>query len=111
MSKTYFAADGNYGDAEGLVILDTTGWTPDHWGYIAMLSDGQRAEVGEDLAAGRGSIDQQDCPFIYEDAEFDGACEWSGYVYRHFEYPEQGADGGYTWTCPRCDTEHNYEGE
>lgn len=111
MSKTYFTTDGTYGDAEGLVVLDTTGWTPDHWDYIATLSDGRRAEVGEDLAAGLGSLDQQDCPFIYEDAEFDGACGFSGIVYRQFFDVERGADGGYTWECPECGTTNDYEGE
>jgi hypothetical protein len=36
MSKldTYFAVDGSFGVAEGLVVVDTTEWTPDMWECI-----------------------------------------------------------------------------
>lgn len=111
MSEHYFAADGNYGDAAGIVILDTTDWSKDVWEYVEMLSEGQRAEIAEDILLGYGSIDQQDCPFVYDDAEFDGACGFTGPVYRHFEYPVQGESGGYTWECPDCGAQNNYEGE
>lgn len=106
----YFAADGNYGDAACLVILDTTDWTPDHWDYFDNhVPESERHVMAERIALGYGSIDQQDCPGILDDDETP--CEWSGWVYRHFEYPTQGPDGGYTWTCPQCQSEHIYEGE
>ena len=30
----YFAADGNYGSADGLVIVDTSDWDDDDWAII-----------------------------------------------------------------------------
>ena len=30
----YFATDGNYGNAENLVIIDTADWTEDEWDII-----------------------------------------------------------------------------
>lgn len=105
----YFASDGNYGDAAGLVILDTTNWRQKHFDYIAMLSEGKRAEVAEDIMLGHGSIDQQDCPGIFG-AALDRPCGFTGWVYRHFSYPEQGEEGGYTWECPECGSENEYEG-
>ena len=43
MSYTYFAKDGNYGDASGLVIVDTSKWTEEQWQMIEETSDGFRA--------------------------------------------------------------------
>lgn len=43
MKLTYFAADGNYGDASGLVIVDTSKWTEEHWQVIEGTSDNFRA--------------------------------------------------------------------
>lgn len=116
MTKHYFDTNGSYGDAEGLVLVDTTGWTKDHWEFIQNLSDGQRAEIAEDLAYGKGSIDQQDCPYGWQEEDPNtGAvreyeCGWTGYVYRQFDDPDLGEDGGYWWTCPQCGSEHIYEG-
>lgn len=110
MVKHYFSTDGNYGNAEGLVIIDTTDWSAEVWAYIEGLDEGYRAEVTEDIAAGRGSIDQQDCP-EYMDEALTVECGFTGPVYRQFVDPERGEDGGYTWTCPDCETEHEWEGE
>jgi hypothetical protein len=30
----YFAADGNYGNANGLVIVDTSDWNDDDWAIV-----------------------------------------------------------------------------
>jgi len=40
---TYFAKDGSYGDASGLVILDTSKWTEETWQMIEETSDGFRS--------------------------------------------------------------------
>lgn len=42
MAQTYFATDGNYGDASGLVIVDTSKWTEEHWQVIEETSDSFR---------------------------------------------------------------------
>lgn len=117
MTQHYFATDGNYGDAKGMVVIDTTHWTRDQWDYIENLSEGQRAEVTEDIAAGKGSIDQQDCPHGWQEEDPNtGAireveCGFVGQVYRAFYDPERGEEGGYTWECPNCETAHDWEGE
>lgn len=41
---TYFATDGSYGDPNGLVILDTTDWTPEDWDNIDAESDWLRID-------------------------------------------------------------------
>jgi hypothetical protein len=51
MIKHYFATDGSYGDAEGLVIIDTSDWTDDEWGLVEDAPDDQRAAIAASLAA------------------------------------------------------------
>ncbi len=110
MSGMYFSPDGNYGDALGLVILDTTGWSPDATAVFDGMSESERINVAQGIADGLGSIDQQDCP-AFTGYDMDELCDWSGYVYREFITPSLGEDGGYTWTCPMCQTPNDWEGE
>jgi len=42
MAMTYFAQDGNYGDASNLVIVDTTKWTEEEWASVEEASDSFR---------------------------------------------------------------------
>ena len=44
-STTYFALDGNYGEAQGMVVIDTTKWSEDDWTQIDEASDSERAQV------------------------------------------------------------------
>lgn len=105
----YFAADGNYGDAAGLVTLDTSAWDADTWEYVAgTLTDDERYIVARNIADGRGSIDVQDCPGIYESGRH---CRFTGPVMRMWHDPERGEDGGYVWECPKCGTVSEWEGE
>jgi len=50
MSNHYFASDGNYGDAEGLVVIDTTSWTADEWDIIENTPDDRRAAVASSFS-------------------------------------------------------------
>jgi hypothetical protein len=43
MQLTYFAADGNYGDATGMVVIDTTGWTDEDFAELDGASDSDRS--------------------------------------------------------------------
>jgi len=43
MSITYFATDGSFGDAAGIIIVDTTHWSDDDWLQIADTSDDDRS--------------------------------------------------------------------
>jgi len=42
MTIHYFAADGNYGDAANLVVVDTGDWTADDWADIDFAIDANR---------------------------------------------------------------------
>jgi hypothetical protein len=46
----YFADDGNYGDANGLVVIDTALFTDGDWTLIEEASDWQRASIARDIA-------------------------------------------------------------
>lgn len=50
MSITYFGLDGNYGDAVGLVIVDTTKFTADDFDAIDMAADSMRPYVALKIA-------------------------------------------------------------
>jgi len=47
----YFAKDGNYGDALGLVVVDTSDWTEEHWVLIDEAMDDERPEIAEEINA------------------------------------------------------------
>lgn len=49
---TYFAADGNYGSAENLVIVDTSKWGFAEWTLIEQAGDGYRSIVAAEIAKG-----------------------------------------------------------
>jgi hypothetical protein len=55
--KHYFAADGNYGDAEGLFIVDTSAWDEDDWDEVESFGDLSRMD------AVRESIEKHDSPY------------------------------------------------
>jgi hypothetical protein len=42
---SYFAKDGNYGDASGMMVLETTNWDELDWQIIEAASDGDRPMV------------------------------------------------------------------
>lgn len=70
----YFALDGNYGNADGIVIVDTSDWSEDDWSAIEMAGDSDRASVAYALAKSdekqreeiRQAIEEDDL-----DAQFD----------------------------------------
>ena len=49
MSKTYFAQDGKYGDAENLIVIDTTDWTEDEWSMIQYSPIDERFRIASEL--------------------------------------------------------------
>ncbi len=44
-SLHYFALDGNYGSASGMLVLETTYWRDINWEILDSASDDQRANV------------------------------------------------------------------
>jgi len=47
---TYFAADGNYGSAEDILIVDTSKWSDEEVEAVAMATDLSRLEVARQIA-------------------------------------------------------------
>ena len=43
----YFAQDGSYGDALGMVIIDTILWTADDWEAMDEAIDYERVELAQ----------------------------------------------------------------
>ena len=56
MALTYFAQDGSYGDAAGLIIIDTRAWPQDDWDAVESASDYTRANVAHSIALLNGDI-------------------------------------------------------
>jgi len=46
---TYFATDGNYGDATDLVVVDVDHWTDANWEAVEHASDSERAQVARNI--------------------------------------------------------------
>ena len=49
---TYFATDGSYGDAQDLIVVDTTNWTDEHWDNITYCRDDALTGVAESICLG-----------------------------------------------------------
>lgn len=47
---TYFAYDGNYGDADEIVILETSSFTDEDWDYLETVPDWQRGREANRIA-------------------------------------------------------------
>ena len=48
--RTYFAEDGNYGDASSLAIVETSEWTEEDWARLDEESDWNRPETARLIA-------------------------------------------------------------
>ncbi len=51
MGYAYFASDGNYGDAAGMVIINTWPWDSADWDCIDNASDGWKAATAQAIDA------------------------------------------------------------
>ena len=49
---TYFAMDGNYGDAERFLVIDTSNWDDDDWAAIEYAKDDERLEIARQIDDG-----------------------------------------------------------
>lgn len=48
--ESYFAEDGNYGDAAGMVVIDTSHFTAEDWVAIEDASDYDRVAAALEVA-------------------------------------------------------------
>ena len=53
MTIHYFAADGNFGNATNLVIVDTTDWTDEEWADVEYAIDDQRSTTALSLSTAK----------------------------------------------------------
>ena len=56
MALTYFAGDGSYGNAAGMVIIDTRAWNNEQWDRVEGVSDYERAAMASTIALENGDI-------------------------------------------------------
>jgi len=52
MSNTYFSDDGNYGPANGLIMFNTDGWSPEMWQEIIDVEDNERSSLAVHFSSG-----------------------------------------------------------
>lgn len=53
---TYFAHDGSYGPAGGIVVIDTSAWSQDDWDQIEEATDMERLAIAIGIALENGDI-------------------------------------------------------
>lgn len=65
LSMSYFAADGNYGDAAGLTVVDTTNWTDADFEMLDSVSDWDRPKAARLISewVEKGRTDEFDSYF------------------------------------------------
>ena len=56
MALTYFATDGSYGNANGLVIIDTRAWSPEDWEAVESVNDWSSSSLAHNIALENGDI-------------------------------------------------------
>jgi len=59
---TYFAMDGNYGDAEKFLVVDTSSWDDDDWAAIEYAKDEERLEIARQIDDGEYNPNQLELP-------------------------------------------------
>lgn len=73
---SYFAPDGNYGDASGMTVIETTHWKEVDWEILESASDYHRPSVARLIAesyeeATQLPLDQLKEAFLRFDIELD----------------------------------------
>lgn len=76
-SLSYFAQGGNYGSADGILVLETTGWSELDWQMIEEVSDEHRPAVARLIVESyEPDADQE---FIRKKLEDDYGFDFSGH--------------------------------
>ena len=57
MSSSYFSPDGNWGSAEGLLILPTRRWTDKMFDSVSEATDSDRADLARHFSEGEHQFD------------------------------------------------------
>lgn len=76
-SLSYFATDGNYGSADGILVLETTGWSELDWQMVEGVSDEHRPTVARLITESyEPKADQE---FLRKKLEEDYGFDFSGH--------------------------------
>jgi len=54
--------DGNYGDAERFLVIDTSSWDDDDWAAIEYAKDDERLEIARQIDDGEYNSNQLELP-------------------------------------------------
>lgn len=76
-SLSYFATDGNYGSADGILVLETTGWSELDWQMVDGVSDWHRPAVARLIT--ESYEPDADQAFIRKKLEEDYGFDFSGH--------------------------------
>lgn len=76
-SLSYFAGDGNYGNADGILVLETTLWSELDWQMLDEVSDEARPTVARLIA--ESYEPDADQAFIRKKLEEDYGFDFSGH--------------------------------
>jgi len=60
--RTYFAMDGNYGDAEEFLVVDTSMWDDDDWAAIEFATSSERLAIARQIDDGEYNPSQLELP-------------------------------------------------
>ncbi len=52
----YFAIDGNYGNADGIVLCQTQDWTEEDWDRVETCTDDERANIAVEISRQYGNL-------------------------------------------------------
>lgn len=95
--KHYFTDDGTYGDAQEMIILDTSNFTPEEWAWVEEASDDERVRIAMTCFVrsfyrkrneSESGLPCEHCCFVEEsdtdcgyvwimcDADDDNGCDW-----------------------------------
>lgn len=54
--NTYFANDGSFGSATGMVVIDTRAWSDEDWTEVENATDDVRVRVAVEVAIRNGDM-------------------------------------------------------
>lgn len=52
----YFAIDGNFGNADGIVLCQTQDWTEEDWDRVETCTDDERANIAVEISRQYGNL-------------------------------------------------------
>lgn len=57
MTTLYFAADGSWGNAEGILVVDARRWSSEDFERVSSCADSDRLEIAKSINSDLSSVD------------------------------------------------------